>query len=74
VTKIELCWCDKPSRGGLTKEPCTRPVTQEDMLCDQCRDGCTQISVGVIGQPETMRVLATHSEAGKVFGYARQRP
>jgi hypothetical protein len=37
------CRCDKPSPGGLTIEPCTRPVTQEDFLCDACRKGCAVI-------------------------------
>ncbi len=59
--KVETCWCDKPSRGGLTKEPCTRPVTQEDMLCDQCREGCSTISVGPV-DGEWLRRIAVHAE------------
>jgi len=62
VTKIERCWCDKPSSGGLTMESCTRPVTQEDMLCDECRDGCHQLRVGPVNaKPEDMRTVASHA-------------
>jgi hypothetical protein len=41
--RIERCRCDKPSPGGLTTESCDRLVTQEDMLCDTCREKCTSV-------------------------------
>jgi hypothetical protein len=72
VAALVDCWCDKPSPGGLTKEPCTRKATQEDMLCDPCRAGCSQASVGPAGAvtSESMTVLARHAEVSfKVGGY-----
>ncbi len=27
-------------------EPCTRRMTQEDFLCDKCRRGCSQWTLG----------------------------
>jgi hypothetical protein len=62
MSKLVTCWCDKPSRGGLTNdEPCTRLATQEDMLCDQCRQGCATIRFGPAGsKPEDMRVVDDH--------------
>ena len=62
MAKDLTCRCDKPSRGGLTAEPCARRMTQEDMLCDQCREGCKQLRVGPVGaKPEDMRVVDDHA-------------
>jgi len=62
MSRLVTCWCDKPSPGGLTKEPCARKATQEDMLCDVCRQGCSQLRVGPVGSnPEDMRVVDDHS-------------
>jgi hypothetical protein len=55
------CWCDKPSPGGLTREPCTRKATQEDMLCDTCREKCSTVYIGPAGGKATT-LLATHAK------------
>jgi hypothetical protein len=36
MAEIERCWCDKHPAYR-----CQARVTQEDMRCDICRDGCT---------------------------------
>ena len=46
--KTAQCQCGTPSPGGLTSKPCTQPVTQEDMLCDVCRERCSSMRVGPV--------------------------
>jgi hypothetical protein len=40
MREIERCWCEKWPRR------CTNRVSQEDMRCDICRDGCTLVASG----------------------------
>ena len=35
VKTVPLCQCQR-----LTPIPCGHEITQEDLLCDECRDGC----------------------------------
>jgi hypothetical protein len=42
--KVALCQCDKPP-ANLVGGRCTVPATQEDLLCDVCRNGCQPIAV-----------------------------
>jgi hypothetical protein len=58
---IATCRCDKRV-PGFPIEPCARPLTQEDLLCDVCRCGCgSVVAVGPAGgRPD--RLLAAHAE------------
>jgi hypothetical protein len=58
---IATCRCDKRA-PGFAIEPCTRPVTQEDVLCDVCRCGCGTVAVGLA---DGRRLLVAH--AGEHF-------
>jgi hypothetical protein len=40
MVEIERCWCEKWPRR------CTNLVSQEDMRCDICRDGCRLVVAG----------------------------
>lgn len=40
------CQCAKPAGSP----PCPRLITQEDLLCDGCRRGCTHVSISVTGE------------------------
>jgi hypothetical protein len=61
VSRLVDCWCDKPSPGGLTNEPCSRKATAEDMLCDPCRAGCTQVGIGPAAGRGPVVVLDAHA-------------
>jgi hypothetical protein len=60
VSRLVNCWCDEPSPGGLTKEPCARKATAEDMLCDVCRAGCRR--VGILRANAAPVVLDAHAQ------------
>jgi hypothetical protein len=40
MVEIERCWCDRWPRR------CQARVTQEDMRCNICRDGCALLAAG----------------------------
>jgi hypothetical protein len=54
------CQCVTSSPGGLTSEPCTRPVTQEDMLCDVCRDRCSSMRISPVAGTSGPTLDFTH--------------
>lgn len=51
------CTCTEDQVGEISKEhwPCARLATQEDLLCDLCRDGCNLWSRSLIGATEHLR-------------------
>jgi len=53
VSRLVNCWCAKGN------EPCDRKATAEDMLCDPCRAGCTQ--VGLLREDAPPVVLYDHA-------------
>ena len=52
---MDHCQCQR-----FPKAACERPITQEDLLCDECRDGCAEVG---LGSPASYSVIASHIEA-----------
>lgn len=55
--RLVLCRC--PQWSG---EPCSRTATQEDFLCDPCREGCSHLMFAT-GPEDAMDVVSVEAHA-----------
>jgi hypothetical protein len=58
------------SCGCATRdEPCAAPATQEDLLCDNCRDGCVIVFVNDVPAPEHANARLVAKNLSEAFGF-----
>ena len=67
MTEVASCRCDR------WPVACSRTVTQEDLRCDVCRAGCSQMLAGPAGgAPGELRPLAYHFKTAWTVAFPEQ--